>query len=236
MNNGTEEVKEVIKEEARMPISLDIDSQAMVAKDNSELIRIIKIMMKGQAFSKTLDTEAKVISAWQVAASFKGISPAKVMQYLCIINGTVCFYGDFIKAVCDATGEVEDYLVYNLNEKQEIISMDNKNLDHEVWAVVVKAKRRGRSLNEYYFTMKDAENAGLLKKQGPWQNYPSTMLLRRTVQKAMRFEFPDALLGAGFAEYDHNVAPDLKDITPRESKLEQITSSLQVDVDRASGE
>ncbi len=90
--------------------------------------------------------------------------------------------------------------------------MENKNLDAEVWAAVCQIKRKNRSMNEYTFTMGEAETAGLKSKSGPWKQYPKIMLARRAIGHAIKFEFPDAVMGVGIAEYDHHQAPDLEPI------------------------
>jgi hypothetical protein len=45
------------------------------------------------------------------------------------------------------------------------------------------------------FTMSDAKRAGLLGKQGPWQQYPDIMLYHRAVAIAVRKAYPDVLAG-----------------------------------------
>lgn len=198
-------------------IAIDPKTQALVAKDNSELMRMITIMMQGQAFPKTLDTPQKAIAAWQVAASL-GLPPAVAIQNMAVIHGSVCIWGQLPKALAEATGELEDFKMIMINDKHEVISLENKNLDQEVWGAVCQIKRRGRSMNEYSFTMGDAAKARLDKKTGPWSDYRKIMLSRRVMGQAIKFEFPDALMGCQLAEYDLNVAPDLKDVTPLSNK------------------
>lgn len=206
-----QEVKEV---KAPTTIVVDPTTQALVAKDNLDLVRMIRIMMKGMAFPKSLDTEEKVIAAWQIAASLK-IPPAIAIQNIAIINGSACIWGQLPKALAEATGELEDFQIMLLNSEQKIINMQNSNLGDEAWAAVCHIKRKGRSMNEYVFTMEDAKKAGLDKKSGPWREYKKIMLSRRVVGQAIKFEFPDALMGVSIAEYDFNEAPDIKDVTPR---------------------
>lgn len=206
------EVKEV-KVPAPSSITVDQKTQALVARDNSELVRIIRIMMRGMAFPKTLDTEDKVIAAWQIASSLK-IPPAIAIQNIAIINGSACIWGQLPKALAETTGELQEFKLLRIDKDQKIISLENGNLDKPVWGAVLQIQRKGRSINEYAFTMDDAKKAGLDKKPGPWTQYTATMLCRRVVAQGIKFEFPDALMGVSVAEYDINDAPDLKDVTP----------------------
>jgi hypothetical protein len=212
-------------------IAIDQKTQQLIARDNSELYRIIQVMMKGMAFPKTLDSIEKVIAAWQVAASLK-IPPAIAMQNMAIIQGSVCIWGQLPKALAEATGQLEDFKMILFDENQDVICLENKNLNHDVWGSVCQTKKKGRSMNEYSFTMKDADKAGLSKKSGPWRDYPKIMLSRRAMNHAMKFEFPEALMGVPVAEYDFNAAPDLKDVTPStghdfESAKEKINQILK---------
>lgn len=214
MDEAAEQIVEVKEVKVPTAIMIDAKTQGMIARDNSELVRMIRIMMRGQAFPKSLDTEEKAIAAWQVAASLK-IPPAIAIQNIAIIRGSACIWGQLPKALAEATGELEDFKIFKITSDMKVISLENQNLERDVWGAVCQIKRKGRSMNEYTFTMLDAQAAGLDKKDGPWQDYRSTMLCRRAIGQAIKFEFPDAVMGISIAEYDFNDAPDLKDVTPR---------------------
>lgn len=193
----------------------------IVARDNAELYRMISLMMKGMAFPKTLDTMAKVVAAWQVAASLK-LPPAVAIQNLAVIHGSVCMWGQLPKALAEGTGQMEDFKLIYFDPAQKVISLDNKNLDAPVWGAATQMRRTKRSMNEYFFTEVEAKKAGLLNKAGPWTDYRKIMYARRTVGHAIKFEFPDAVMGVGIAEYDFHEAPDLKDVTPSQTRDELV--------------
>jgi hypothetical protein len=201
------------------------ENQGLVAKDNSELLRMIQVMMKGQAFPRTLDTEAKVIAAWQVAASLK-IPPAVAIQNLAIVNGSICMWGQLPKALAEATGELEEFKIVVIDETQTPICLENKNLNAEPWGAVCTIKRKNRDRNEYAFTISDMKKAGLDKKQGPWRDYTKIMLMRRAIGTAIKFEFPDAVMGVPIAEYDFHQAPDIKEVSPSKSRADLLKSEL----------
>lgn len=205
------------------PLTVDKKSQMIVARDNGELVRMIKIFMAGVALPKTLDTEAKVITAWQAAASLK-VPPIVAIQNMAIIHGSLTIWGQLPKALADATGEMQDFQLLLIDKEQNIICLDNKNLSAEVWGAVCKIQRKGRSKNEYWFTREDAIKAGLLSKSGPWKDYTKIMLSRRAIATAIKFEFPDAIMGIGIAE-EVNEAPDLKDVSPWRSAPQELQSA-----------
>ena len=211
-------------EETKKAVAIFVDqqTQGMVARDNTELVRMISIMMKGQAFPKSLDTIEKIISCWQVAASLR-IPPAIAIQNMAVIHGSVCIWGQLPKALAEATGELEDFKLVLVDEQQTVISLENKNLNADAWAAVCQIRRRGRSTNEYVFSMRDARQAGLDKKTGPWKDYSKIMLQRRAVAHAIKFEFPDALMGVSVSEYDHDTLVELKNVS---EQVDQATTQI----------
>lgn len=212
-----------------VPTALAVDpkSQLITARDNSELVRIIKTFMAGGALPKSLDTEPKVIAAWQMAASLN-VPPAIAIQNMAFINGTLSIWGQLPKALAEATGQLQDFKLFLIDEECVEICLKNKNLKSPIWAAVCQIKRKDRSWNEYVFSLDDAKKAGLTSKQGPWQQYTAIMLRRRATAMALKFEFPDALMGVSIAEYDSDQAPDLKDVTPGFDTAAEINKTLGV--------
>ncbi len=210
--------------EAPRTIAVDQKSQLIVARDNSELYRMVQTFMKGKAFPKSIDTVEKALAAWQVAASLN-LPPIIVMQNLMIVHGNISMWGQLPKALAERTGELKEFKLTLFDANQKVISLENKNLGEDVWGASVQIKRGDRSTNEYSFTEVDAKKAGLLDKAGPWKQYKKIMYARRAVGNAIKFEFPDALMGVPIAEYDFNMAPDLKDVTPSQTS-DEIAKSL----------
>jgi len=198
-------------------ISVDQEKQIIVARDNAELWRMVQLFMKGTAFPKTINTPEKAIAAWQVAASL-GLPPMVTMQNLAFIHGSVSMWGQLPKALAERTGQLQEFKLILFDSEQKVISLENKNLQADVWGAVVQMRRSKRSMNEYSFTEPEAKKAGLLTKDGPWQQYRKIMYARRAMGHATKFEFPDALMGVPVAEYDFHEAPDLKDVTPSQNR------------------
>lgn len=215
-------MSEEIKVETPKPvpmIAVNQVSQLIVARDQSELWRMIQMFMKGSAFPKTIDTPEKAIAAWQMAASLN-LPPMVVIQNLAFVHGSISMWGSLPKALVDRTGQLEEYRVTLFDDAQKVITLANKNLEAPVWGSAIQMRRLKRSKNEYYFTEPEAKAAGLLGKSGPWQQYRKIMYTRRASGQACKFEFPDSLMAVPVAEYDHNVAPDLwKDVSPKSNTL-----------------
>lgn len=214
-----EQNKEAIDIKQPSALAVDNKTQLIIARDNGELVRMIKIFMGSVSLPKSLDSESKIITAWQAAASLK-VPPILAIQNMAIIHGTLAMWGQLPKALAEHTGQMEEFKLIYFDKNQAEICLANKNLDAEVWGAVTQMRRSKKSKNEYFFTEIEAKKAGLLSKSGPWQDYRKIMYARRTIGHAVKFEFPDAVMGIGIAEYDFNEAPDLKDVTPKNSVQE----------------
>jgi hypothetical protein len=111
-----------------------------------------------------------------------GISPIQALQNIAVINGKPSIYGDTMMALCRKHPEFEDI--------KETISGDGA-----ARTAVCEIKRRGQSWYKTQFSMRDAANAGLLNRPGPWKAYPDRMLKMRARGFALRDVFADALGG-----------------------------------------
>ena len=215
-------------EKSNKALAIDQKTGQIVAKDSSELMRQIAILMKGQAFPQTMDTPAKCLAAWNLACSFKNISPQRAISCMMYLNGVLTIFGELPRTLAENTGELEDCRLFVVGEDYREICFENKNLFEDPFAAVCRMKRKGKSMNEYFFTTKEAEKAGLLSRRGPWQTYAKIMLKRRAMAEALKFEFSDALMGAAIAEYTFNHFPDTepRDVTRQGEVVEKAADKL----------
>jgi hypothetical protein len=215
--SSADESAREVKAPSAAPMLVRQDNSQIIIRDQAELYRVIMLMTKGCAIHKSLDTIEKRIACWQMATALK-VRPEVAISNMYIVNGVISLWGQLPKALAHETGELQHFKLIRYNEKQDEIALQYKNLETEVWGAAVQIRRGGGALNEYIFTMEDAKRAGLASKSGPWKDYRPIMLCRRTVGQAIKFDFPDAVMGLGISEYDHNEAPDLmappKDVTP----------------------
>jgi hypothetical protein len=124
-----------------------------------------------------------------------GFPIAQSLQDIAVINGRPCLWGDGLLALVlshpDCEGVNEEPLVSN---------------NGDVVGYKCTVKRKGFEPREQIFTLKDAQAAGLLKKVGPWTQYPKRMLQMRARAFALRDVFGDALRGFKVAEEQQDAA------------------------------
>ena len=112
-----------------------------------------------------------------------GLKPLQALQSLAVINGRPALWGDAVIAlvrsspVCEYVQEEDDGTT-----------------------ATCKVKRRGEAEQVRTFSMKDAAQAGLTGKAGPWSQYPKRMRQMRARSFALRDVFPDVLKGMPVAE------------------------------------
>jgi hypothetical protein len=109
-----------------------------------------------------------------------GMDPLASLQYIAVINGKPCMYGDMMLAIASSLPYFEDY-------KEEYTESPV--------GCTVTVLRRGRSPVVQTFSEHDAKLAKLWGKQGPWTNYPARMCMWRARGFALRTAFPDHLAG-----------------------------------------
>jgi len=109
-----------------------------------------------------------------------GLKPMQSLQSIAAINGKPCIYGDGLLALCLA---------------HPVCEYVHESFDEETLTATCLAKRKGRTEATQKFSKKDAEEAGLWGRQGPWRTYPRRMLQMRARGFALRDAFPDVLKG-----------------------------------------
>lgn len=128
-----------------------------------------------------------------------GLTPIASLQSIAVINGVPSIWGDGALAIVQASGLMADF--------RETPITDDKG---KVTGYTCMAVRRGiASPITHTFTLEDAQAAGLLGKDGPWQQYRSRMLQMRARAWTLRAGFADVLRGLSFAEE----AQDIIDVT-----------------------
>jgi hypothetical protein len=125
-----------------------------------------------------------------------GLQPMQSMQNIAVINGRPSLWGDSVIALVKASPLCE-YIVEEVSDT----------------SASCKVKRKGEPEQVRYFTMEDAQKAGLKGKTGPWTQYPKRMMQMRARSWALRDVFPDVLRGMPIAEELQDM-PDEKDVSP----------------------
>lgn len=121
-----------------------------------------------------------------------GLKPLQALQNLAIINGRPALWGDAVIALVRSSPACE-----------YVIEEDDGN------TATCKVKRRGEPEQVRTFSMKDAAQAGLTGKSGPWSQYPKRMRQMRARSFALRDVFPDVLKGMPVAEEVMDMPKDM---------------------------
>jgi hypothetical protein len=119
-----------------------------------------------------------------------GLQPLQAMLSIAVINGRPTIWGDAMLAMVKASRLLVDM--------QETVEEDH---------ATCQLQRRGEAPVERTFSLNDAKRAGLLNKQGPWQQYTRHMLQMRARSWALRDVFPDVLRGVYIREEVEDETP-----------------------------
>lgn len=125
-----------------------------------------------------------------------GLAPMQAMQNIAVINGRPSMWGDAVLALVKSHPSFLD-----INEEM-IEGKDGKCAGYRC-----TLKRHGHRDIVRSFTTDDAAQAGLLRKKGPWEQYPQRMLQMRARSWAVRDQFPDVLRGLSFREEAIDITP-----------------------------
>lgn len=215
-----------------------VDHGQIVPKNSEELGGVLEIIAKGGGFPECFDTREKRIAAYNLANALMGSRWQLAINHMAPIKGKLSIYGELPGAIAEATGEVETKKVFVIDEHLNRICIENKNLDAKPYAGICQIKRKGRELEEFTYTLKQAENAGQypakrrdgsINLDSPWMKFTGVMLMRKAMALALKMIFPDALLGVPIAEYDYDEAPDLVDVS---SSGERTVTAIADEVNR----
>lgn len=109
-----------------------------------------------------------------------GISPIASLHGIAPINDQPTVYGDLLVALMVQHPDFLDFHFEFSRTKEEGLTC----------TCVVERENRKPFFST--FSEEDARKAGLTNKKN-WQNYPKQMLMRRTINAAFQYVFPDAL-------------------------------------------
>jgi hypothetical protein len=116
-----------------------------------------------------------------------GMTPLSALENIYVVNRRATIFGDAPKALCEASGLLEDYEQHYEGEGDD-------------FRAVVTSTRKGRKPQTESFSIADAKTAELWGKKGPWTNYPKRMLMFRARGYNLRDNFGDVLKGFQIGE------------------------------------
>lgn len=160
----------------------DSGKGVLAARDLGEVGTFCKLIRDAGMVPRGME-KPETMAIAVIAGIERGLTPMQAVNGMCVINNRPTLFGDTMLALCQRTGELEDFT--------ESFDGEGDNL-----RAICTVKRKGRS-NPYIaaWSIKMAKHAGLLGKSGPWQQYPSRMLAARARSQALRAVFADVLCG-----------------------------------------
>ena len=119
-----------------------------------------------------------------------GLGALQALQNIAVVNGRPALWGDAVLALVRSSPVFES-----------IVETDDGT------TATCRVRRRGEPELVRTFSADDAKRAGLLGKQGPWQQYPQRMRQMRARSFALRDGFADVLKGMPMAEEVMDLPP-----------------------------
>lgn len=219
--------EEVKKEEPPKPERSQIktgEEGYLVAQNSEEAMRLATVFKKSGMLPTRFTSVEMVVTAMEYARQL-GLKPLVGIRQIAVIQGTPCAYGDLPLSMAYASGKIEWLKEFLIDQNGKEICLKNANLDADVWGAVAVAKRKGDAeIIERFFTMKDAEQANLLK--GPtWKQYPKRMLMYRARSQLLKDKFADAINHVAIAEYDFHRLPETETEDQRFEKAKDIENN-----------
>lgn len=170
--------------------------------------------------------------------------PQKAMGQMGYINGKITFYGSLYTAIAERHPDYGERKVFFVDVDSKKICFANQNLSADVFGCVIQAKRKSDvEFNEFFFTMNDAENAGLYdskKSSGhlPWYKYTKDMLYHKTNKRCQDALYASALEGINYHEDLIGVFSEEREVGNEIKELKEILDArkLEDEVQKDSGE
>jgi hypothetical protein len=175
---------------------------ALVPQSLDDAFRLAKALaMSGDMIPKHFQGKPEMTMAAILRGMEIGLSPMQALSQIAVINGRSSVWGDALPALMQRSGHRLDSYVEG--EGDEMIAT----------ATLIRGDTGQKIVRT--FSAIDAKAAGLLGKQGPWQQYRKRMMQMRARAWACRDGAADALMGMQVAEETSDYQP-IKDVTPRD--------------------
>jgi hypothetical protein len=149
-----------------------------------------------------------ILTAVQLGTEI-GLPPMTALQSIAVINGRPGIFGDGLLALILVSPLYGDHVEYFEVGGARQAGLTLEDLKADTTRAVCSFVRRGKPEPvTRTFSVGQAKKAGLLGKEGPWQQYPDRMLQMRARSFAARDAFPDVLKGVHSVEELQDVPAD----------------------------
>lgn len=172
----------------------------LVPKDFEEALRIAKSLSKSRLVPKQFQGEPEdIVVAIQWGLEL-GLQPMQALQNIAVIRGNPSLYGSVIPALARTHPKWDE------SKYRECYVGEPYQDDYA--AVCQVGRTDADEAHEKRFSVKDAKQAGLWGKKGPWKKYPKRMLQHRARKYAIDDVFADVLKGMPLADEARHDLPD----------------------------
>lgn len=177
---------------------------ALVPQDIDQAFRLAQALAgAGDMVPKSYQGQPQMIMAAIARGMEIGLAPMQALSSIAVINGRATVWGDALPALVQRAGHH--------------IDVEYEGQGDALTAVATLTRADGKTVRRT-FSLADAKRAGLLGKQGPWQQYPQRMIAHRARAWAIRDGAADALMGLQVAEETSDYGPDAaRDVTPAQA-------------------
>lgn len=198
-----QEINQIQEEMKRSVNELILADNGEIASSTvSQLARSVSAYRKAGLLPKHLETDAQAVGAIMFCKQL-GVPPLVGIGQVACIHGKFSAYGSLFTSLAQRDPDFGYDEVFYLDENQEKICSENKNMKNPAWACVVRTQKKGSPfINEFSFSMDEAQQAGIVKNV--WRTYPKSMLFFKAIARSYRATYPAALNGVHCFE-------DLKD-------------------------
>lgn len=144
-----------------------------------------------------INKPAAVFAAIQYGREF-GIPPMSAMQNIAVINGKPTLGTDLMVSLAMHHKDWAGYEIPESTEKLAKVVVYRYTPDHKKTLLYTST-----------FTIEDAQKAGLVRPNSPWEKWRRRMLKHRAMAFAIRDAFPDVLSGTyAYEEMDPDMGAD----------------------------
>lgn len=167
------------------PIETATQAIALVPQSLDGAMQLAVWLAKSSFLPESLRGKEGDIFCLVLAGVELGLPPMAALRGLYIVNGKTAMESKTKAAVCIQRGAALYF----------------RRTEYTPLATTWETQRRGEAearLSRY--TRKEADEAGLLRKQGPWQQYTQRMISHRALGWLCDDTYPDVVLGVATAE------------------------------------
>lgn len=187
---------------ARPPVKAGGVLAALTPQNIEEAFRLATALAaSGDMIPRHFQGQPQATMAAIIRGMEIGLAPMQALSSIAVVNGRPMLWGDALPALMQRAGHHVD--------------VDYEGSGDSLTAVATLTRGDTGKTVTRRFGMADAKRAGLLGKQGPWQQYPQRMIAHRARSWAIRDGAADALMGLLIADDGDHVGPEkARDVTP----------------------